>query len=295
VDVRVEEVKHGDVVGRLFVPPNARSAPVVIVLGGSEGGYESSSYQAGLLAAHGFIAFAQAYFRADGLPEELASIPVERVQRAIQWLRGRGEVATKPIGLIGHSRGTELALLAAGQYPEIRAVVVSGTSVTTGRGLTRNGEPHRDAAWTLNNRPLPVMQIRPSAAALAQFNKPEPVRLRLLFEPGLSDAQAVEAAAIPVTRIRADVMVISGIDDQMGPADIAGDMLLERLARAGHTGHRVHLKYPEAGHVIGIPFMPTAQRLQPWRFAYGGTAAGYARADADSWPRLLRFLRDSLK
>jgi pimeloyl-ACP methyl ester carboxylesterase len=229
------------------------------------------------------------------LPEELASIPVERVQRAIQWLRGNSDVASKPIGLIAHSRGTELALLAAGQYPDIRAVVVSGTSVTTGSGLTRSGEPHREAAWTLNNRSLPVMQTRPSAEALAQFRKPDPVRLRLLFEPGLTDAQAVEAAAIPVAHIRADVMVISGLDDQMGPADIAGDMLLERLARAGHKGRRIHLKYPEAGHVIGIPYMPTAQRLQPWRFAYGGTPAGYARADADSWPQMIRFLREALK
>src|SRR5688572_2801228 len=175
-NVRVEEVRRGDVVGRLFVPPNPRGAPVVIVLGGSEGGYESSSYTARLLAAHGFIAFAQAYFRAEGLPEELASIPVERVQRAIQWLRGRSDVASKSIGLIAHSRGTELALLAAGEYRDIRAVAVFGTSVTTGAGLTRNGEPHRDAAWTLNNRPLPIMQHRPSEEALAQFGKPDPVR-----------------------------------------------------------------------------------------------------------------------
>ena len=294
-NVRVEEVRRGDVVGRLFVPANPRSAPVVIVLGGSEGGYESSSYTARLLAAHGFIAFAQAYFRAEGLPEELASIPVERVQRGIQWLRGRSDVASKPIGLIAHSRGTELALLAAGQYPDIRAVAVFGTSVTTGSGLTRNGEPHQDAAWTLNNRPLPMMQHRPPPEALAQFGRPDPVRLRLLFEPALSNVQAVENAAIPVANIRADVLVVSGLDDQMGPADIAGDMLLQRLARAGHAGRRVHLKYPEAGHVISIPFMPTALRLQPWRFAVGGTPAGYARADADSWPQLMRFLRESLK
>jgi dienelactone hydrolase len=292
--VRVEEVRSGDVVGRLYLPQGVRRAPVVIMLSGSEGGYESSSYAARLLAAHGFAAFAQAYFRAAGLRDELASVPVERVQRGIAWLRGRNDVEAKHVAIIGSSRGTELALLAAGQNSEVRGVIVYGTSVTTGGGLTRNGEPHPEAAWTLGNQPLPVMEHRPSRAALAQFGRAEPVRLRLLFEPGLSDANAVANAAIPVERIRADVLVVSGLDDQMGPADIAGDMLLERLARSGHQGRRVHLKYPEAGHVISIPYTPTALRLEPWRFAVGGTREGYARADVDSWPRVLSFLRTAL-
>ena len=289
-----EDVRSGDVVGQLFVPRNVSDAPVVIVLGGSEGGYESSAYQARLLAAHGFAVFAQAYFRAPGLNEELASIPVERVQRGIAWLRERGGISAERVAVIGSSRGTELALLSAGLNPEVRAVIVYATSVTTGGGLTTGGEPHREAAWTLRGQPLPVMQITPSPEALAQFDSPDPVRLRLLFEPGLSDVQAVERAAIPVENIRADVLIISGTDDQMGPVDIAGDMLMERLARAGHQGRRVHLKYPEAGHLIGIPFTPTALRLTPWRFAVGGSAHGYARADADSWQQVLHFLRQSL-
>jgi len=89
-------------------------------------------------------------------------------------------------------------------------------------------------------------------------------------------------------------LIISGTDDQMGPVDIAGDMLIERLVRAGHQGRRIHLKYPEAGHLIGIPFTPTTLRLTPWRFAVGGTARGYARADAESWQQALRFVRQSL-
>jgi dienelactone hydrolase len=294
-NVREEVVRAGDVVGRLFLPPNPRNAPVVIVLGGSEGGYEASSYKARLLAAHGFVTFAQGYFRTEGLRDELASVPVERVQRALRWLGARRDINAARVGVIAHSRGTELALLAAGQFPEIRVVVVSGTSVTTGSGLTKNGEPHEEAAWTLNEQPLPVIRYRPSPEALAQFGKPDPVKLRLLFEPALSDARAVEAAAIPVGSVRADVMIISGLDDQMGPADIAGDMLLERLARAGHAGRRVHLKYAEAGHVIGIPYTPTAMRLVPWRFSFGGDAAGYARADVDSWDRMLAFLKQWLR
>lgn len=290
-----EEVRQGDVVGRLFVPRNVRRPPVVVVLGGSEGGYESSSYTARVLAAHGFAVFAQAYFRAPGLPEELASVPVERVQRGIAWLRQRSDVSTERIAIIGSSRGTELALLSAGLNPQVRAVAVYGTSVTTGGGLTRTGEPRPESAWTIGGQPTPVVQFTPSRNALAQFSRPDPVRLRLLFEPALNDVTAIARAAIPVDNIRGDVLIISGIDDQMGPVDISGDILVERLARAGHQGRRIHLKYPEAGHLISIPFTPTILRLTPWRFAVGGNVIGYARADADSWKQLLQFLRTSLQ
>ena len=293
--VTEEEVRQGDVVGRLFVPRDVRRPPVVIVLGGSEGGYESSSYKGRLLAAHGFAVFAQAYFRAPGLGDELASVPVERVQRGIAWLRQRPDLATDRIAIIGSSRGTELALLSAGLNPQVRAVVVDGTSVTTGGGLTRNGEPRPESAWTLAGQPLPIVRINPSPEALAQFSRPDPVRLRLLFEPALSDVAAIARAAIPVENIRGDVLIISGIDDQMGPADVAGDILVERLARAGHNGRRIHRKYAGAGHLIGIPFTPTALRLTPWRFAVGGNVPGYAHADADSWQLLLQFLRTSLQ
>lgn len=290
-----EEVRQGDVVGRLFIPRNVRRPPVVIVVGGSEGGYESSSFKARLLAAHGFVVFAQAYFRAPGLPDELASVPVERVQRGMAWLRQRSDVSAERIAIIGTSRGSELALLSAGLIPQVRAVVVFGTSVTTGGGLTRNGEPRPEPAWTIAGQPTPVVQITPSREALAQFSRPDPVRLRLLFEPALSDVAAIARAAIPVDNIRGDVLIISGIDDQMGPVDIAGDIIVERLVRAGHRGRRIHLKYPEAGHLISNPFTPVILRLTPWRFAVGGNVPGYARADADSWMQLLQFLRTSLQ
>jgi hypothetical protein len=140
-----------------------------------------------------------------------------------------------------------------------------------------------------------VVQISPSPEALAQFSRPDPVRLRLLFEPALSDVAAIARAAIPVDNIRGDVLIVSGIDDQMGPVDIAGDIIVERLVRAGHKGRHIHLKYPDAGHLISNPFTPVILRLAPWRFAVGGDVPGYARADADSWNQLLQFLRTSLQ
>jgi len=294
--VRVSEVRDSGLVGRLFLPGTARGTlPGVVVLSGSEGGYESSSFQAGLLASHGFAALALAYFRAPGLPDELALIPLEYLKRGIDWLGARPDVDGRRLAVWGGSRGAELALLLGATFPvTVRVVVAYAPSIATGAGLTRDGRPRAESAWTLGGRQFPIMEIRPPPEALAQFSRPDPVRLRLLYEPGLSDSAALAHASIPVERIAAAVILISGEDDQMGPSDIAGDMIIRRLEAARHAAPRLHLKYPHAGHLISVPFLPTALRLRAWRFAVGGTSEGYAHADADSWPRVLRFLQENL-
>ena len=40
-----------------------------------------------------------------------------------------------------------------------------------------------------------------------------------------------------------------------------------------------------------LPYTKAALRLRPWRFMYGGTVEGYGRADADSWRKVVEFLR----
>ena len=49
------------------------------------------------------------------------------------------------------------------------------------------------------------------------------------------------------------------------------------------------LKYGGAGHLISQPYFPTNLN-QLSGVAYGGSPRAYDLADADSWPRVLRFL-----
>ena len=49
----------------------------------------------------------------------------ERLQQAIEWVRGRGDVGALPLGLFGASTGAAGALLAAAQRPDDVAAVVS--------------------------------------------------------------------------------------------------------------------------------------------------------------------------
>ena len=49
-----------------------------------------------------------------------------------------------------------------------------------------------------------------------------------------------------------------------------------------------HLTYEDAGHFITPPALPKSHRM------FGGTPAGLARADRDSWPRVLETLAAGL-
>src|SRR5580704_6452560 len=112
---------EGALRGVLFLPPGKDRHPAVLVLGGSEGGMPTR--RAAWLASHGFAALALAYFRYDDLPKELAGIPLEYFGQALSWMTHRPEILGDRIGVMGVSRGAELALQLGSMYPRIKAVV----------------------------------------------------------------------------------------------------------------------------------------------------------------------------
>jgi dienelactone hydrolase len=76
------------------------------------------------LAEAGFASLALAYFGVTDLPDRLAEIPVETVERGLLWLRDHPSVGGLRVGLVGSSKGGELALLAASRFSEHLSAVV---------------------------------------------------------------------------------------------------------------------------------------------------------------------------
>ena len=89
--------------------------------------------------------------------------------------------------------------------------------------------------------------------------------------------------------------MVSGTDDQVWPCEQMSELAMERLRRHKHRYEFEHLIYEGAGHCINAPFWPTTIRqvvhpVYGQVFVVGGTAAADARADEDSWPKILAFL-----
>lgn len=292
--VRRTEVRENGLVGVLFEPDDGEAHPGVLVLGGSEGGLPE--LDAALLAGHGFAALALAYFGVPGVPDDLVEVPLEYVGTAVAWL---GERAGS-VGLVGGSRGGELALLAGSVFPQVGAVVsVAGSGVVTqcigpGTRLLRKLE-HEAASWTWQGRPLPYLPYSIPDELRRPVVSGEPVALTSAFD--FSDG-IPEDTEIPVERIAGGVLLLSSGRDESWPAAALSDVAWRRLTELGHEHRHERVVYPEAGHLIaGPPHRPTTQPAVPGpgvTFSMGGTPAATAAARADAWRRTVEFLSDQL-
>ena len=184
-------VRRDGMYGAWFSGRRSNRVPIVLI-GGSEGGLTPLT-DAALLAAHGHPALALAYFRAPGLPRELARIPLEYFERALAWVRTR--TGARRVALLGASRGGEGVLVIASRFPRLVAGVVA---LVPGSQFGPSSNPAlRDVpAWTIGGRPLP------------------------LYEP------------IPVERIRAPVLTASGGRDAVWPSAVFARQIQGRLARS---------------------------------------------------------------
>jgi dienelactone hydrolase len=280
--VKEEELSAGGLVGVSFTPSGQGPFPPVLVVGGSDGGLRLET--AALLASHGIFALALAYFRYPGLPEELVEIPLEYFGRALDWLRAdpRSD-PTRGLGVVGRSRGGELALVLGATFEQVDAVVAFVPSGIVHSGILGGAESWQAAvpAWTKGGVPLPFLGHEdPSGPASAL---PAPIALTPIYCRDLSNWAAVERAAIPLERSRARILMLSGAADAMWPSPLLSELALSRLARHGFPHPVRHIAFPDAGHRFVFPTLPgsvTSGRhpADHQVYEYGGTPKGNARA-----------------
>jgi len=296
--VEAHRLKQGRLRGVLFLPPGDGPHPALIGVTGSGGGYPSEG--AAALASRGFAVLALAYFFAPDLPEKLVNIPLEYFEEGLEWLKAVPEVDGDRIGVIGGSRGGELALVLGSVFPQFSVVVAKVPSHVVWPGCC-DEEDFEKPSWTWRGKPLTAMPA-PKIAYRAVNYWPEVRDDWLgLYWLGLGNVEAEAAAAIPVEKINGPVLMISGGDDRCWPASYMADLVMERLEANDFPHQHIHLRYDDSGHAAGsLPYWPTARLVNPIHplneepIALGGTAESLARSSEDSWKRTLEFLGEYL-
>lgn len=301
-NTEMRELRAEGTIGQLCIPPGGGRRPVVIVLGGSGGGFDLD--KAAVMSRHGFATLALAYFGIVSLPKWLHGVPLEYFAGAIEWLGAQEEIDASRIGLLGVSRGAELALLLGSRFPQIRAVVAYAPSaVAWSSGGRDKSTGEAIPCWTENGGAIPFAPL-PLRGFIARSAIPvsllrRPVKFRKLFQRALRNRDMVAKAAISIEQTRGPILLISGGDDQVWPAARMSEMIVERLRSRGFAHVVEHRNYPLAGHALRYPPMPTTTRMSRsggvrFPILLGGTAYADAQAQADAWRGSIEFFRKNL-
>jgi dienelactone hydrolase len=291
--VRVPLEKDG-LSGFLYYPAEGGPFPGVIILGGSEGGLFEGHARA--FASNGFAALTLAYFRYPNLPDELVEIPLENFERVTAWMKAQPKVKAGRLGLVGGSKGGELALLLASRSRDFQAVVAMTPAAHVWEGHTQkffSPDYQPVSSWSLGGRPLPFMSFKVSPEEKELERKGELASFVRLFRDSLAQADqaTIEQAAIPVEKIRAPILLVSGTDDQIWPAEEFCAAIVARLKKARFPYEVKHLSNEKGGHSSCLPFLVTANRgMLIDGDPSGGSPQADARGGYRSWAETMGFL-----
>ena len=285
------DVRDSGLVATYTVPDGDGPHPGVVALSGSGGGIPS--WWGELLAPHGIAVLATAYFAAESLPPALCEIPIETVVRAANWLQRRPEIRPGPVGVVGGSKGAELALLAASTFPDpFGPVVAIAPQCVTWFGVDLTGsvpDASSRSSWTAAGRPVPFV---PPVPGIDMERTERGLRSVRVYAAALEQhREAVEAAAIPVELAVGPLLLLSGGDDGACPSVEMGERIVARMRANGRGDDVEHLVFPECGHVIVRPW--PAGFVPDMPFDNGGTPAALDAAHEMALPAVVRHLKRS--
>lgn len=178
------------------------------------------------------------------------------------------------LGVVGVSKGAEVALAMATFLPQVVATVwINGTAFLYGNQLV-----YKD----LRIPPIPYYTER------IQFTEVGAIDNSAIFADPRDPAY--RASAIPVEKIRGKVLFVVGEADRSFNSKLFAELA---LARMPPDSGRI-LSYPGAGHLIEPPGSPLCSnssiRGTPRPVAWGGEPQPHARAQEQSWQEILQFL-----
>ncbi|XP_035759281.1 acyl-coenzyme A amino acid N-acyltransferase 1 [Egretta garzetta] len=230
--------------------------------------------RAGLLASRGFAVLALAFFAYDDLPRTLTQLDLEYFEEAAELLLRHPKVRGPGLGVVGVSKGAEVALAMATFLPQVVATVwINGTAFLHGNPLL-----YKD----LRIPPIPYYTERVTFTEVGALDNSS-----VFADPR---APAYSASAIPAEKVRGKVLFVVGEDDRSFNSKLFAELA---MARMPPESCRL-LSYPGAGHLIeppGSPLCSTSSiRGSPRPVAWGGEAHAHAKAQEHSWQEIIQFL-----
>jgi hypothetical protein len=270
--------------GFIAEPLSGGGSAGVLVLSGSSGRIERERCR--LFARAGVTAASVRWFGGPGQPPGICELPLETIVEATSLLRERG---AERVSILGLSKSAEAALLVSTLSDCADAVVAIAPSsvvwANVGPGHDGRDHPYR-SSWTWQGQPLPFV---PYVESWLPADPPDaPIAIVGWYECSLEAYEdRLDAAAIPIEKADADLVLIAGGADRMWPSLRFAHELAARRTAAEREA--IVITQIDAGHRITFP-----NEVAPppsTRFDHGGTPEAGAVLGAAAWPRVMAAIR----
>ncbi|MEL6105911.1 MAG: acyl-CoA thioesterase/BAAT N-terminal domain-containing protein [Planctomycetota bacterium] len=290
-DVTEEPLDHPELEGSFVMMrrPSEVPLPVIITLGGSEGGDTSARRTAPLLASLGFAVVGVPYYSpayGDGepdfktLPRTFTEIPLDRLELVLNAIEEHPQLDVSRVALHGVSKGGEFVLAAASRLDRFKAVVAIVPSDVIWEGW---GSARKTSSFSFQGEPLPFVPYKGMQETIAKLSKGERVSIRVPHDAGrAASPERVPAAMIEVEKIKCPLMVVGGDKDQTWDSGGMCRNIVERRETAGlDTEAWIG---PDAGHYLA------GHAFDPMSFATKD-----ASFRTKTYPAMVRFLQEHLQ
>lgn len=216
--------------------------PLILMLGGSNEGftYEPGDWRINAFLERGFHVLEAEYFlkpKVLALPDKLSQIRLESFWEEIEEYLKSDKLSPlidqDLIGVMGTSKGGELALLLSSIYPQFKYVIGVVPSHVVFQGS--NTTLFHYSSWTYQGQevpfvPFPNFSIATIWGVLTRiFCSLDNVNFTWMHNRALKNKKAVEKAIIKVENINGPVLLISGERDQWWPSAEMSRRIMARL------------------------------------------------------------------
>ncbi|XP_077178900.1 acyl-coenzyme A thioesterase 1-like [Paroedura picta] len=276
--VRRIPVREGRLKATLFLPAGPGPFPGLIDLYGSGGGLVE--YRASLLASRGFATLSLAYLAFEDLPAFPEFLELDYFGEAVEFLQKQQQVKAFAIGVLGLSKGADMALALATFWPGIKAAVsISGSGFNSFIPLRAQG-------LTIPALPYNPEKMKTVGDAVDMSG--------IWDDPG---DPAVLECRIPVEKSSSKFLFLSGKDDRNWPSERYCQKTVQCLQQNGCPVE--FYCYPGAGHLLEPPYLPlcyaSIHKLLGHTMLWGGKWREHAKAQEDVWQRIQDFFRRHLQ
>ncbi|MEO0815864.1 MAG: acyl-CoA thioesterase/BAAT N-terminal domain-containing protein [Pseudomonadota bacterium] len=282
----------------LFLPDNIDTPPVIITLGGSEGGDRSARNVGAKFASRGFAVLGLPYYSPAGwggtaqfpdLPDTFVNIPIDRLETARDYLRTRSDVNSDRMGLYGVSKGAEFVLAGSSLIEGFSSVAAVVPTDVIWEGFGDGVEENRFSSFTWRGDPLPFVPYVGIKEEYAKYGNPnETVRLRTPHDAGRAAyPERADAARIRVEDIDEPVFLVGGDEDTVWASGPMARSIKETRDRAGL---QTELWVGEtATHYL------SGDGYAPIRGENNAGATEEAKLKVAAWRALIEFFNTTLK